>query len=66
MKFKLMPLKKSTTKKAFVSNLKAELASGKKPKQALAIAFSVKRQAEPRKLGEKGNPIPKPKPKAKK
>lgn len=41
-----MPLKKSKSKKAFKSNLKAELAAGKKPKQALAIAFSVKRKAK--------------------
>lgn len=36
-----MPLNKSGTKKAFKSNLKKELASGKGMKQALAIAFSA-------------------------
>ena len=39
-----MPLKKSKTSKAFESNLKEELKT--KPKaQALAIAYSVKREA---------------------
>lgn len=45
-----MPLKKSSSKKAFVSNLKEELKSGKPKKQALAIAYSVKRKAQ----GKKG------------
>jgi hypothetical protein len=40
-----MPLKKSTSKKAFVSNLKAEMNAGKPRKQALAIAYSVQKQA---------------------
>ena len=40
-----MPLKKSASKKAFKSNLKAELRAGKAKKQALAIAYSVKRRA---------------------
>lgn len=40
-----MPLKKSASKQAFVSNLKAELAAGKKPAQAKAIAYAVKREA---------------------
>ena len=44
-----MPLKKSSSKKAFVSNLKEELKT--KPRdQALAIAYSVKRKAQ----GKKG------------
>lgn len=41
-----MPLKKSPSKKAFTQNLKAELAAGKPQKQALAIAYSVKRKAQ--------------------
>jgi hypothetical protein len=41
-----MPLKKSTSAKAFTANLKAELGAGKPRKQALAIAYSVKRQAK--------------------
>lgn len=40
-----MPLKKSTSKPAFKSNIKAEIAAGKPPKQAVAIAYSVKRRA---------------------
>lgn len=40
-----MPLKKSTTPEAFRANVKAEVASGKKPAQAVAIAYSVKRAA---------------------
>ena len=41
----IMPLKKSTSKEAFKSNVKAELAAGKKPAQAVAIAYSEKREA---------------------
>lgn len=41
-----MPLKKSTSKAAFSANVRAEVAAGKPPKQAVAIAYSVKRQAE--------------------
>lgn len=41
-----MPLVKSTSKSAFRKNIKAEIAQGKKPiKQAVAIAYSVKREA---------------------
>lgn len=40
-----MPLKKSTSDKAFRSNVRAEINSGKPVKQAVAIAYSVKRQA---------------------
>lgn len=40
-----MPLQKSPTKDAFVSNLKKELGAGKPKDQALAIAYSVKRKA---------------------
>ena len=40
-----MPLKKSTSPKAFESNLKAELKAGKPKAQALAIAYSEKREA---------------------
>ncbi len=41
-----MPLKKSSSDKAFTSNMKTELAAGKPQKQALAIAYSVKRKAQ--------------------
>lgn len=40
-----MPLIKSTSKKAFQSNIKKEIAAGKPPKQAVAIAYSEKREA---------------------
>ena len=40
-----MPLKKSTTPKAFKANVAAEIKAGKPPRQAVAIAYSVKRQA---------------------
>lgn len=40
-----MPLVKSTSKNAFRKNIKAEVASGKPVKQAVAIAYSVKREA---------------------
>lgn len=40
-----MPLVKSTGKTAFRSNVKAEMAAGKPQKQAVAIAYAVKREA---------------------
>ena len=40
-----MPLTKSTSPKAFKENVKAEIKAGKKPDQAVAIAYSVKREA---------------------
>ena len=40
-----MPLIKSTSKKAREKNIKAEIAAGKPPKQAVAIGYSVQRQA---------------------
>jgi hypothetical protein len=44
-----MPLKKSKSKEAFKSNIKAEVKEGKPVKQAVAIAYSEKREA-----GKKG------------
>lgn len=41
-----MPLIKSTSKKAFETNIRKEIAAGKKPKQAVAIAYSVKRKSQ--------------------
>jgi hypothetical protein len=38
-----MPLKKSPSKSAFKSNIRAEVNAGKPVKQAVAIAYSVKR-----------------------
>lgn len=40
-----MPLVKSTSKEAFRKNVKAEIAANKPVKQAVAIAYSVKREA---------------------
>ena len=40
-----MPLVKSTGKTAFRKNIKAEIAAKKPIKQAVAIAYSVKREA---------------------
>ena len=40
-----MPLKKSTSKAAFKENIKAEVKAGKPVKQAVAIAYSEKREA---------------------
>jgi hypothetical protein len=40
-----MPLKHSATEKAFVQNIKTEIKSGKPPKQAAAIAYSVQKEA---------------------
>ena len=40
-----MPLKKSTSKKAMSANIKTEIAAGKPQKQAVAIAYAVKREA---------------------
>jgi hypothetical protein len=48
-----MPLVKSSTPKAFRANVKAEVASGKPVKQAVAIAYAVKRQATPAPKGKK-------------
>lgn len=45
-----MPLIKSSSKKAFRENVKTEIAQGKRPvKQAVAIAYSVKRKAAAKK-----------------
>lgn len=44
-----MPLMKSGSKAAFKKNIRAEIKAGKPPKQAAAIAYSVKRKAQGRK-----------------
>ena len=58
-----MPLTKSTSKKAFKENISAEVAAGKPPKQAVAIAYAVKRDAASKKTSKskgktKWNQIP--------
>lgn len=45
-----MPLIKSKSDKAFKANIKAEIKAGKPQKQAVAIAYAVKRKA-PKKAG---------------
>lgn len=40
-----MPLVKSNSASAFLTNLKTELHAGKKKAQALAIAYAIKRKA---------------------
>lgn len=40
------PLKKGTSNKAFQSNVKTEIAAGKPVKQAVAISYAVKREAQ--------------------
>ena len=44
-----MPLKKSPTPKAFEKNIKAEVKANKPIKQAVAISYAVKREAEKKK-----------------
>ena len=53
-----MPLKKSASKRAFGENIAAEMRAGKPQRQALAIAYSVKRAAEgkERRASVKGRP----------
>lgn len=46
-----MPLIKSKSPEAFKKNIKAEIAAGKPQKQAVAIAYSVKRAAKKAKGG---------------
>jgi len=41
-----MPLKKSTCKKAFKENIAKEVKTGKPVKQAVAIAYSVKKASK--------------------
>lgn len=44
-----MPLSKGASQKSFVKNIKAEIAAGKPQKQAVAIAFAVKRRVSRKK-----------------
>lgn len=48
-----MPLIKSTSKQAFKKNIKREIAAGKPPKQAVAIAYATKRAAAKKTKGKK-------------
>lgn len=48
-----MPLAKGSSKKAIAKNIKTEIAAGKPPKQAVAIAMSKAGKSKP-KPGKKG------------
>lgn len=48
-----MPLSKSTSKKAFNKNVSTEVKAGKPVKQAVAIAYSEKREAAKKKREKK-------------
>lgn len=48
-----MPLNYGKSKAAFGSNVEAEIAAGKPQKQAVAIAYSVKRRGKPKKSRRK-------------
>ena len=41
-----MPLKKGKSEKSFKSNIKTEMEAGKPMKQAVAIAYSMKRDSD--------------------
>ena len=41
-----MPLKTGTSKKTFSQNVKAEMDAGRPQKQAVAIAYAKKREAQ--------------------
>lgn len=41
-----MPLTKGKSRKAFSANVRAEMNAGKPQKQAVAIAYSVKRRSK--------------------
>jgi hypothetical protein len=48
-----MPLVKSASKEAFRKNVKAEMGAGKPQKQAVAIAYNVKHDAQKAKSKKK-------------
>jgi hypothetical protein len=47
-----MPLSKSPSKKAFQKNVAAEVKAGRPVKQAVAIAYSTKREAAKKSKGK--------------
>ena len=50
-----MPLKKSTSKKAFGENIAKEMRAGKPQRQAVAIAYAVKKEAEKKDTGRRAS-----------
>lgn len=52
-----MPLIKSTSKKAFSKNIEKEMKAGKPQKQAVAIAFSEKREASKKRTTSDGHMV---------
>ena len=48
-----MPLKSGKSKKAFESNIKTEVKAGKPDKQAVAIAYAMKRESEKKRKDKK-------------
>ena len=48
-----MPLKHGTSEKTMSKNIKTEMKAGKPQRQAIAIAFSVKRESEAKRKGKK-------------
>lgn len=44
-----MPLRKGSSKKAVASNIRTEVAAGKPPKQAVAIALDTARRSKRKK-----------------
>ena len=46
-----MPLKSGKSKAAFSANVRTEIAAGKPPKQAVAIAYSKQRERGGKKRG---------------
>lgn len=51
---KFMPLIKSKSNEAFVENIRREIRSGKPRKQAVAIAYSVKKAASKKSRRKRG------------
>lgn len=51
-----MPLIKSSSKKARQENIRTEIDSGRDPRQAIAIGYSVQREAESRKRKRQEQP----------
>lgn len=51
-----MPIKKGYGRKTIAKNIATEIKSGRSVKQSVAIAYSIARQAAPKKLKSKFKP----------